>query len=146
MTIIRGFIGAWLVASTLSVGAHAAEAVEVDSLLGAWSGDAVFLLPLGKTEQKHRFVFTEAADGFVRGEHSWSIPAKNLHSHDGRGPTYEATEPFLGVIGQDGAVWLVEPGDVTLFRLTRVDADRIELIGLEGGPNALVGRGELTRE
>jgi streptogramin lyase len=146
MRVIGKVIGAWIVASIAVSVAQGEEAHGVDGLLGEWTGNAVFVLPLGKTEQVHRFVFTEASDGFVRGEHSWTIPAKNLHSHDGRAPTYEATEPFLGVVDQDGAVWLVESGDLTMFRLTRVDPDRIAFIGLEGGPNALVGRGELKRD
>jgi hypothetical protein len=115
-------------------------------LVGIWVGEADFLLPEGVTYQVHRFEFTAEADWFLRGQHSWSIPDQNLHSHDGKAHTHESTEPFLAVVGHDGRIWIVEHGDTTVFALNLIDGDTLELIALEGGDYPLVGRGVLIRE
>jgi hypothetical protein len=110
--------------------APAAEDIAQHDLAGAWHGEAVFLLPDGVTHQQH----------------SWAIPAENLKSHDGRQFTYNATGPFLGVVGLEGELWLTEIGDDTIFVLRLVDADTLAFIGLEGDGHPAVGRGELKRE
>ena len=47
------------------------------NLLGAWSGEADIMLPDGITEQIHLFEFTDQQGAFLKGRHSWDIPAKN---------------------------------------------------------------------
>jgi hypothetical protein len=137
-----------IVAATIlaPVGAGAQDAITAERLAGEWQGEARFLLPNGVTDQEHIFSFERVSDEFVLGHHFWRIPAHNLKSHDGKKFTYEATEPFLGVIDTDGLIWLTENGDTTMFRLRLVGENRIEFVGLEGGAHPVVGRGMLTRK
>lgn len=135
-------VGAWLMAGTVCL---AQETGPAGNLAGQWSGEAMFRLTSGDVRQEHTFVFEPSTDRFVAGEHSWTIPDRSLRSNDGGGDTFEAREPFLGVV--DGEeIWLVEHGDLTMFRLRLTDPDTIEFLALEGGPNALVGFGTLTRD
>jgi hypothetical protein len=115
------------------------------SLVGVWTGKALFMLPDGKTEQLHRFEFTEQEGAFLKGTHAWQILGKNLKSHDGQEWTYEATEPMLGVIAQDGTIHLVEHGDHTRFHM-RLLNNKMDFIATEGGEHPLVGHGVLVRE
>ena len=116
------------------------------SLLGVWIGKALFMLPDGQTEQLHRFEFAEQDGAFLRGTHTWKIPGKNLKSHDGHEWTYEAAEPMLGVIAQDGTIHVVEHGDHTRFHMRLLDNDTVDFVATEGGEHPLVGRGVLMRE
>lgn len=113
---------------------------------GVWTGTAYFMLPDGHTVQFHRFEFTEQNDAFLKGTHAWEIVGKNLQSHDGRKHTYEATEPMLGVIAQDGIIHLVEHGDHTRFQLRLLNSHTMDFIATEGGERPLVGHGVLVRE
>lgn len=135
-----------LMAFSVSAGVGMAEDAEMASLTGRWHGDAVFLLPDGKVMQEHVFVFGEISDGVVAGEHMWTIPDRELHSHDGKEFTHESSEPFHAVVSSDGEIWLVEKGDTTMFRMNFIDDDTLGFIAMEGAPHSLVGRGTLVRE
>jgi hypothetical protein len=115
-------------------------------LTGVWTGKSYFMLQSGKTEQFQRFEFTEQDGPFLKGTHAWEIIGKNLHSHDGTQHTYEATEPMLGVIAQDGTIHLVEHGDDTRFVMRLLNNHTLDFIATEGGEHILVGHGVLTRE
>jgi hypothetical protein len=111
-----------------------------------WTGKAYFMVRDGHTDQFHRFEFTEQNGAFLKGTHAWEIIGKNLKSHDGTKHTYEATEPMLGVIAQDGTIHLVEHGDHTRFQLRLLNNHTIDFIATEGGEHPLVGHGVLVRE
>ena len=100
----------------------------------------------GHTDQFHRFEFTEQEGAFLKGTHAWEIIGENLKSHDGNEHTYEATEPMLGVIAQDGTIHLVEHGDHTRFQMRLLNNHTIDFIATEGGEHPLVGHGVLVRE
>lgn len=125
---------------------EAQEAAPTPDFSGEWRGEAIFMLPGGVTNQQHLFVIEQSPDGFVTGEHGWKIPEDEIPSHDGEEYTFEAVEPFLGVVDADGDVWLVEDGDTTMFRMHLIDPDTLEFIALESAPHTLVGRGVLERE
>jgi hypothetical protein len=122
------------------------RSTHLPDLKGSWTGRADFMLPDGITLQLHHFEFSEQSGEFLRGRHKWDILAKNLKSHDGVDYRYQSTEEFLGVVGYDGTIWIVEHGDHTMFRLRILNRDAIELIALEGGEHPLVGHGILVRE
>jgi hypothetical protein len=123
-----------------------AQATAVPSLKGVWVGKADILLPDGKTHQVHKFEFLEQDGAYLKGRHSWDIPAKNLKSHVGETATFHETEPLLGIVAYDGTVEIVEQGDTTRFRMRLMDADTLEFVAWEGGAHPLVGRGVLVRE
>jgi len=128
-----------------SPGAHA-ERDSIPDLKGAWAGKADVMLPDGMTHQLHRFEFVEQQGAFLRGKHSWAIPAENLKSHVGESATFKATEPLLAIVGYDGVVEVVEQGDTTRFRMRLINRDTLEFTLWEGGAHPLVGRGVLVRE
>ncbi len=116
------------------------------NLVGVWSGKANIMLPDGITEQIHVFEFTEQNGVFLKGQHSWDIPSKNLKSNDGKKYAHQSTEPFLGVIAHDGSIVLVEHGDDTRFNLRVLNRYTIDFIATEGGDHPLVGHGVIVRE
>lgn len=115
-------------------------------LVGEWTGQADFLLPGGVVEQVHRFHIVNQNGLLIDGVHHWTIINSDLTSHDGIQDTLSSAEPFLGVVGHDQSIWVVEEGDTTMFRLMLLDDNRLAFIALEGGQHPLAAHGILTRE
>jgi hypothetical protein len=134
------------VLSPQSIGQERPAWAPYPNVLGVWTGKAYFMVPDGHTDQFHRFEFTEQNGAFLKGTHAWEIIGKNLKSHDGSKHTYEATEPMLGVITQDGTIHLVEHGDHTRFQMRLLNNHTMDFIATEGGEHPLVGHGVLVRE
>ena len=91
----------------VAVGQESPAWAPYPNVVGVWTGKAYFMVADGHTDQFHRFEFTEQEGAFLKGTHAWEIIGENLKSHDGNEHTYEATEPMLGVIAQDGTIHLV---------------------------------------
>ncbi len=123
-----------------------AQANSTPSLKGVWVGKADIMLPEGITHQLHKFEFVEQEGPYLKGRHSWAIPAENVKSYVGETATFRASEPLLGVVGYDGTVEFVEQGDTTRFRMRLINPDALEFTAWEGGAHPLVGRGILVRE
>jgi hypothetical protein len=143
------FLQVWVLVVAIG-GPLSAQEIErsthLPDLKGIWTGRADFMLPDGITVQLHHFEFSEQTDEFLKGRHKWEIPEKNLSSHDGVEYRHESIEDFLGVIGQDGTIWIVEKGDHTVFRFRVLNRNTMEFIAMEGGEHPLVGHGVLVRE
>ncbi len=118
----------------------------IPNLVGVWTGKAKFMLPDGVTDQIHVFKFIAQNDIFLKGEHSWDIPGKNLKSHDGNDHAHQSTESFLGIIAHDGTIMIVEHGDNTRFNMRLLNRYTLDFIATEGGDHPLVGHGVLVRE
>ena len=123
-----------------------AQATSVPNLKGVWVGKADIMLPDAVTRQIHKFEFVEQEGAYLKGRHSWAIPAENVKSYVNETATFRATEPLLGIVGYDGTVEFVEQGDTTRFRMRLINPDALEFTAWEGGAHPLVGRGVLLRE
>jgi len=133
------------IVSGLAKAQGGAVGTSLPDISGVWIGKADIMLPDGLTRQIHRFEFIQEGP-FLRGRHSWQIPARNLESHDGRAYTYDAVEPLLGVIGHDGTIHVVERDDATQFRMRLINRDALDFVAVESGQHPLVGHGVLLRE
>jgi hypothetical protein len=132
--------------SALAPAGVSAQASSIPNLKGVWVGKVDIMLPDGITRQIHKFEFVEQEGAFLKGKHSWAIPAENLKSYVGDTATFRATEPLLGIVGYDGTAEFVEQGDTTRFRMRLINPDALEFVAWEGGAHPLVGRGVLVRE
>ncbi len=144
--LIKKALMLMLVLVTPVIAQNSGDLATFPNLVGIWAGKANIMLPGGITEQIHLFEFTEQEGVFLKGQHSWDIPSKNLKSNDGKKHTYQSTEPFLGVIAHDGSITLVEHGDDTRFNLRVLNRYTIDFIATEGGEHPLVGHGVIVRE
>tara|TARA_Y100000385_G_C12862421_1_gene537854 strand:- start:305 stop:763 length:459 start_codon:yes stop_codon:yes gene_type:complete len=146
VSLIKRALVLTLVLVTPVMAQNSSDPATLPNLVGVWAGQANMMLPGGITEQTQLWEFTEQDGVFLKGQHSWGIPDKNLKSSDGKKLTYQSTEPFLGVIAHDGSIMLVEHGDHTRFSMRVLNRYTIDFIATEGGENPLVGHGVIVRE
>ena len=85
---------------------------------------------------------TEQDGAYFRGVHFWEHPEKKeAVAHVGGKPVTKASEPIMGVIGFDGkTIYIVEHDDTGVFHCRLTDPDTIEVVYVEAGFAAAIGR------
>ncbi len=143
-------IAAAFAATALMLSAAAAD--EPD-LIGTWTAESGVMrttsgemLNLGKTSTIE-FVVTEQDGPVFSGVYRWVHPETMQDMHDGSQVTHRAEEQFVGVVHFDGkTITFADHPDTTIYSGQLMEADRMELISVEAGPHAFVGRIRLVRQ
>ncbi|MCP4383393.1 MAG: hypothetical protein GY798_18565 [Hyphomicrobiales bacterium] len=122
------------------------------NLVGTWvyvEGDGITYK--GKSEVKPEieviFDIEEQHGRVFKGTYSWSFPDTHGHLHDGTKHTNASTTGIVGVIGIDGTTLTIADHPDTGYHFgSMVDADTIEFVSVESGPQAVAAYGLLKRQ
>lgn len=82
---------------------------------------------------------TEQDGPIYAGKMRWQFADDRHQLTDGAQTTSQSEGEVLVVRDFDGTYIMVDHPDTTINRLQLVDADTLEMVGYESGPNALVG-------
>lgn len=113
------------------------------NLVGTWICEELkAFFHKGSRQSTDGLRVTEQDGAYFRGIHFWEHPEKkDALAHVGGKPTTKATEPIVGVIGFDRkTIYIVEHGDWGVFHGRLVGPDTIEVVYVESGPAAAIGR------
>lgn len=113
-------------------------------LLGVWSGKFTMLTEEGTSQGVTFYEFTTQTGSLVKGENRWAVEKGPEGQSDGELP--RGTNEFLGVIAEDGTVFLVANGDTAIRRLRMLGDDTIDFVEMAGGENLTVVSVRLTRQ
>lgn len=114
------------------------------NLLGEWSGKFTMVTSDATSTGITHYEFTEQMDNVVKGENRWQVQSRG--GDQGNAPLPRGTNSFLGVIAEDGTIYLVVDGDTAIRRLRLTDRDTINFVEFAGGENQVVVSVELTRK
>ena len=113
-------------------------------LLGVWSGKFTMLTAEGTSRGVTFYEFTAQTGNLVKGKNRWAVEVGPQGRSDGEQPS--GTNDFLGVIAEDGTVFLVADGDTAIRRLRMLGDDTIDFVEMAGGENLTVVSVRLTRQ
>ncbi len=118
----------------------------VPDILGTWTAtEGTGLTYQGKTTSTDNghfeiTIIEQKGPTFV-GFFRWSLTKEFDHLHDGTRRTNRAAEMFLGVFSGDGKSFIVaDHPDTGYWSGRMLDNDTMELLTVESGPHAFVGR------
>ena len=89
------------------------------------------------------YEFTEQTGNLVKGENRWKVQ-EGPEDHGGD-ELPEGTNSFLGVIADDGTIYLVADGDTAIRRLRMTSSDTIDFVEFAGGEHQVVVSVKLFR-
>lgn len=112
-------------------------------LLGVWSGRFTMVTAEGTSHGTTYYEFTEQTGNLVKGKNRWVVDSDPGAQDDDRHPS--GTNEFLGVIAQDGTVFLVADGDTAIRRLRMTNDHTIDFVEMAGGEGLVVVSVSLTR-
>ena len=126
-------------------------AAEQPDLIGTWRGEAIVLLQFKnetvQTTQSQILEFTHHEGQMVRGLHLWRALDLDVHGHVAGQHVRAASEPFIGVVGQDGkTIRMVEIEDPGMLFATVLGPNELEVEYLEAGERAVVWNAILKRD
>jgi len=135
--------------SAALVGAAEAQDPAFPDLVGSWVGEKTVYFFDGTRHSVEELQITRQDGSHFSGTRSWHHPEadKDPLGHVGGEQIHRASEPILGIVDFDGeTLHIVEHDDWAHIRARLVDADTMEVVYIESGPNAAVYRVTLKRE
>ena len=134
-----------VVALLLTTSGSAAEPSKtLPDLLGVWSGRFTMITPEGAFSGVTYYEFTEQTGNLFKGQNRWKVQ-EGPEDHDSEQPS-QGTNSFLGVIADDGTIFLVVDGDTAIRRLRLTSSDTIDFVEFAGGEHPVVVSVKLSRE
>ena len=133
----------------LALAPNPAEA-EPPNLIGRWQGEATVLLQFKtetvQTSQMQILEITHHDGQMIRGLHLWAALEDGIYGNVAGEHVVEASEPVIGVVGQDGkTIRMVEIDDPGMLFATVLGPNELEVEYLEAGETAVVWNAILRR-
>lgn len=145
-TLCMSMILCLLLACSIVLAAESAKSLP--NLVGTWICKVrTVYYTEGESQSTGRIIVTDQDGAYFRGFHTWEhLDKAKSKSHLDDKLSSQAKEPFIGVVGFDGKIYMVEHGDWGVLHCRLVDADTIETVYVESGPHAAISRAVYTRQ